>query len=75
MAESRIPAAEDTFAIAAAAGIHRLAVPTPFAVGRVNCYLIDDEPLTLIDTGPNSGKSLDELERALAEYGRRPDKV
>ena len=62
--------AEDLFAVAARAGIHRLAVPTPFLVGRVNCYLIEDEPLTLIDTGPNSGKSLDELERALAEHGR-----
>src|SRR6185312_15879512 len=46
-------------------------VPTPFLVGRVNCYLIEDDPLTLIDTGPNSGKSLDELERALAELGHR----
>ena len=27
----------DLFAPAAAAGIHRLAIPTPFAVGRVNC--------------------------------------
>lgn len=61
---------QDAFARAAAAGVHRLAVPTPFAVGRVNCYLIEDEPLTLIDTGPNSGKSLDELELALAEHGR-----
>jgi glyoxylase-like metal-dependent hydrolase (beta-lactamase superfamily II) len=61
---------QDGFAAAAAAGIHRLAVPTPFAVGRVNCYLIEDDPLTLIDTGPNSGKSLDELERALAAHGR-----
>ncbi|MHB1568483.1 MAG: MBL fold metallo-hydrolase [Solirubrobacteraceae bacterium] len=56
---------------AAAAGIHALAIPTPFLVGRVNCYLIDDEPLTLVDTGPNSGKSLDELEQALAAHGHR----
>ncbi|HZU59420.1 MAG TPA: MBL fold metallo-hydrolase, partial [Solirubrobacteraceae bacterium] len=56
---------------AAEAGIHRLSVPTPFAVGRVNCYLIEDRPLTLVDTGPNSGKSLDELERALERHGRR----
>ena len=28
-------------------------------VGRVNCYLIEDDPLTLVDTGPNSGKALD----------------
>jgi glyoxylase-like metal-dependent hydrolase (beta-lactamase superfamily II) len=52
-------------------GIHRLAIPTPFAVGRVNCWLIDDEPLTLFDTGPNSGKALDELEQALRALGRR----
>jgi glyoxylase-like metal-dependent hydrolase (beta-lactamase superfamily II) len=52
------------------AGIHRLQIPTPFAVGRVNCYLIEDEPLTLVDTGPNSGKSLDELEQQLSAVGR-----
>jgi glyoxylase-like metal-dependent hydrolase (beta-lactamase superfamily II) len=52
---------------AALAGIHRLRIPTPFAVGRVNCYLLDDEPLTLVDTGPNSGKALDELQRQLGE--------
>jgi glyoxylase-like metal-dependent hydrolase (beta-lactamase superfamily II) len=51
--------------------IHRLPIPTPFMVGRVNCYLIEDDPLTLVDTGPNSGKALDELERALAAHGRR----
>jgi glyoxylase-like metal-dependent hydrolase (beta-lactamase superfamily II) len=60
----------EPLARAAAAGIHRLRIPTPFLVGRVNCYLIEDEPLTLIDTGPNSGKSLDELEQALAAHGR-----
>jgi glyoxylase-like metal-dependent hydrolase (beta-lactamase superfamily II) len=51
------------------AGIHRLQIPTPFAVGRVNCYLIEDDPLTLVDTGPNSGKSLDELEHQLSDLG------
>jgi glyoxylase-like metal-dependent hydrolase (beta-lactamase superfamily II) len=59
----------DAFADAAAAGIHRLAIPTPFAVGRVNVYLIDDEPLTLVDAGPNSGTSLDELQRGLTGLG------
>ena len=63
-------AAAQSLAQAAAAGIHRLPVPTPFLVGRVNCYLIEDQPLTLVDTGPNSGKSLDELERALGALGR-----
>ena len=48
-------------------------IPTPFAVGRVNCYLLEDEPLTLIDTGPNSGKALDELQRQLGERGHSID--
>jgi glyoxylase-like metal-dependent hydrolase (beta-lactamase superfamily II) len=50
-------------------GIHRLAIPTPFAVGRVNVYLIEDEPLTLVDTGPNSGTSFDVLQRGIADLG------
>jgi glyoxylase-like metal-dependent hydrolase (beta-lactamase superfamily II) len=58
---------------AAAEGIHAIALATPFLVGRVNCYLIEDEPLTLVDTGPNSGKSLDELETGLAALGHRID--
>jgi glyoxylase-like metal-dependent hydrolase (beta-lactamase superfamily II) len=53
------------------ADIHALAVPTPFAVGRVNCYLVDDDPLTLVDAGPNSATSLTVLEAALGEHGRR----
>jgi glyoxylase-like metal-dependent hydrolase (beta-lactamase superfamily II) len=63
--------AEQALARAAEQGIHRLAIPTPFAVGRVNAYLIEDEPLTLIDSGPNSAKALDELELALAARGHR----
>ena len=58
---------------AALAGIHRLQIPTPFAVGRVNCYLIEDEPLTLVDTGPNSGKALDELGTQLGARGHSID--
>ncbi len=69
--DRRATSAEDALALAQRAGIHRLALPTPFLVGRVNCYLIDDEPLTLIDTGPNSGKSLDDLEQGIAAHGRR----
>jgi glyoxylase-like metal-dependent hydrolase (beta-lactamase superfamily II) len=53
------------------ADIHCLPVPTPFAVGRVNCYLVEDDPLTLVDCGPNSGTSLTTLEAALREHGRR----
>src|SRR6202044_1884307 len=63
--------AEESLERAASAGIHALALPTPFLVGRVNCYLIEDEPLTLVDTGPNSGTSLDQLETGLAALGHR----
>lgn len=63
--------ADALLARAAEAGIHRLALPTPFAVGRINTYLIEDDPLTLVDAGPNSGKALDELEQLLAARGRR----
>ncbi|MDX6677623.1 MAG: hypothetical protein QOE31_1675 [Solirubrobacteraceae bacterium] len=61
----------DALARAADAGIHCLAIPTPFQVGLVNTYLLEDDPLTLVDSGPNSGTALDALERALAGRGHR----
>ncbi len=63
------PTPEEALEQAALAGIHQLPIPTPFAVGKVNCYLIEDEPLTLVDTGPNSGRSLDVLGESLAAHG------
>jgi glyoxylase-like metal-dependent hydrolase (beta-lactamase superfamily II) len=66
---------DDPYAPAAKAGIHRLAIPTPFAVGRVNVYLIEDDPLTLVDAGPNSGSSLDTLEREFVARGHRLEDV
>jgi glyoxylase-like metal-dependent hydrolase (beta-lactamase superfamily II) len=68
-----VPTPEAALEQAALAGIHRLQIPTPFAVGRVNCYLIEDEPLTLVDTGPNSGKALDELSTQLGQRGHSID--
>ena len=61
---------DDPYAPLAEHGIHRISIPTPFAVGRVNLYLIEDDPLTLVDAGPNSGTSLDELDRQLRSLGR-----
>ena len=57
------------------ANIRVLRIPTPFQVGRVNCYLIEDEPLTLINPGPNSGKALVELERQMGALGHEPEDV
>ncbi len=56
-------------------GLHRIAVPTPFLVGRVNLYLFMGPPLTLVDTGPNSGTTLDALERSLAELDLSVDDI
>jgi glyoxylase-like metal-dependent hydrolase (beta-lactamase superfamily II) len=64
-----------TLALAEDAGVFRLAIPTPFQVGRVNAYLIEDSPLTLVDSGPNSAKALDELEQALAARGHSVEDI
>src|SRR3954467_10924062 len=66
---------DEGFAAAAEAGVHRLAVPTPFAVGRVNVYLIEDDPLTLVDAGPNSGTSFDELTKGVAAVGHSLEEI
>ena len=52
-------------------GIHAIPLPTPFGIGPVNTYLLDDDPLTLIDTGPNSGLALDALESELGKLDKR----
>ncbi|HVW47218.1 MAG TPA: MBL fold metallo-hydrolase [Solirubrobacterales bacterium] len=52
-------------------GIFRLLLPTPFAVGPVNTFLIEDDPLTLVDCGTDEPESLAALEAGLAARGRR----
>jgi glyoxylase-like metal-dependent hydrolase (beta-lactamase superfamily II) len=69
------PTPEEALEQAALAGIHRVPVPTPFAVGAMNAYLIEDDPLTLVDTGPNSGKALDVLSESLAARGHRIEDI
>src|SRR5215212_3442746 len=49
--------------------IHRISVPTPFYVGPVNVYLIEEDPLTLIDAGPRDADSLEALRGGLARLG------
>lgn len=45
----------------ALSGVTRIEMPTPYAVGAVNAYLIDAEPLTLIDAGINTPDGRDAL--------------
>lgn len=51
------------------AGIHVMPIPTPFGIGDVNCYLIEDDPLTLVDCGPSSASALFSLEEQLGARG------
>ncbi|MDT5261363.1 MAG: hypothetical protein QOC61_367 [Acidobacteriota bacterium] len=42
-----------------------ISVPTPFYVGPVNVYLVMEEPLTLIDTGPKTKEAAEALREGL----------
>ncbi|MGI8555339.1 MAG: MBL fold metallo-hydrolase [Pyrinomonadaceae bacterium] len=46
-----------------------IAVPTPFYIGDVNVYLINEEPLTLVDTGPKTPEALQALREGLGKNG------
>jgi len=49
--------------------IEKLVIPTPFPVGPINIYLVLEDPLTLIDTGPKTDEALSALRYQLRELG------
>jgi len=49
--------------------IHRITLPVPFPVQTVNVYLINEDPVTLIDTGVKTDESLHVLEDSVRELG------
>ena len=49
--------------------LHRITLPTPFAVGPVHTYLAEGDPLTLIDTGVDTEDSLAALQAGLSAHG------
>ena len=54
--------------------IEKLVIPTPFPVGPINIYLIVDDPLTLIDTGPKTDVAIAALTTQINQLGFRiPD--
>lgn len=55
--------------------LHQIVLPTPWQVGPVQVYVIDRDPLTLIDTGVKTPESRAQLEAALATLGHRPGAV
>ena len=52
------------------AGVLRVRLPTPFSVGTVNCYVLVEPPMTIIDPGTVAPASLDLLGDAVAGVGR-----
>lgn len=55
--------------------ISTIVLPTPYAIGPVNCHLLPGEPLTLIDPGPNSIDARTALADGLAAHGLRFEDV
>lgn len=47
----------------------RVALPTPFAVGPVNAYLLPGDPVTLVDPGPDYAPAVEALGEALKAHG------
>jgi glyoxylase-like metal-dependent hydrolase (beta-lactamase superfamily II) len=46
-----------------------ITLPTPFYIGPVNVYLIAEDPLTLIDTGPKTKEAIAALREGLRRAG------
>ncbi len=49
--------------------IEKLVIPTPFPVGPINIYLVIEDPLTLVDTGPKTEEALFALRDQLRKFG------
>jgi len=49
-----------------------ISLPTPFYIGPVNVYLIAEDPITLIDTGPKTKEALEALRDGLRRARLRP---
>ena len=52
------------------ADVVRARLPTPFPVGTVNCYLLVEPPVTVVDPGTLTRVSLERLRAMLAGAGR-----
>ena len=49
--------------------MHQIQLPTPFGVGDVNTWLLEGEPLTLVDAGPLQAETEAALDAGLAAHG------
>ena len=55
--------------------VHRITVPTPYAVGPVNCYLVRSDPITLVDAGINTSQAQNALLLGLEQAGVYPESI
>src|ERR1041384_8219030 len=46
-----------------------ISLPTPFYIGAVNVYLIKEDPITIIDTGPKTREAVEALRAGLRQNG------
>src|SRR6476619_4245605 len=46
-----------------------ISLPTPFYIGAVNVYVIKEDPITIIDTGPKTREAVDALRAGLRHNG------
>ncbi|OIK12194.1 MBL fold metallo-hydrolase [Bacillus sp. MUM 116] len=56
-------------------GVAKITLPTPFAVGDVNVYLIKGERLTLIDAGVKTKECWNSLKKQMADLHVSPDDI
>jgi glyoxylase-like metal-dependent hydrolase (beta-lactamase superfamily II) len=80
MTETRAPGGSIGYADQHRFGrVMRIPTPTPFPVGDINSYLIEDSTrrgeLTLIDTGVKSPAAFDALRKGFKEYGYSLEQV
>jgi glyoxylase-like metal-dependent hydrolase (beta-lactamase superfamily II) len=55
--------------------IEKLVIPTPFPVGPINIYLVVDDPITLVDTGPKTDEAIAALREQLRKLGFRTEDI
>jgi glyoxylase-like metal-dependent hydrolase (beta-lactamase superfamily II) len=56
-------------------GIHRVSLPAANEMGRVNAWIVDDDPLVLVDAGIGDEGAFGVLEAGFREIGRRVEDV
>lgn len=55
--------------------IHKIVIPTPFAVGDVNAFLVKGDTLSLFDAGPKTDEALEALKSGIKGAGYRLEDI